>query len=354
MAISIPALLDTQLTALRNTLLPEYTAATLTNSSPVPPYVVVNRAADILTMLTGLIDSGTMTIQGIHVAADAVNLITAPVATNQATADTLADDLKAIYNAHRVVTPAVHAAADAANDVTAAGSDGTEPTLRTLVNDIRTQLIAHLAYVVADCHYVADPLTVTHAAATSLATDITLVNQLRSVYIAHGATINGVSAGALFDKAAFTTVNSLVGSTVTFTGNVTTALAGVEAVVRSNTVSQLNFLRLLDTSPQTGDTYTIAFTAIDSDLAVLNQGKGLGSSGSNPYAGGPSLINALMKLIALVGGSVPSYLTAAAAEPFGIGSPSGGAGSVGHGGAALISSGLLAARTAVAAYTKPA
>lgn len=228
MAIAIPAIVDTQLTALRNSLLPKQDGATLIASSPLPPYAMANRAADVLRMLTDLIDAG--------------------------------------------------------------------------------------------------PLTATGGTATQLQ-----------------------------DTTAFTGVNTLIGAKVTFTGNVTPALAGCVAYVISNTVTNLNFAPgALTGTPQAGDTYSIQWTAVDKDLLILEQGKTKGDTASNPYSAGPSLINALMVLIQQLGGSLPSWLDTATVNPFHIGSPHAGAGSQGHGGAMLIAEALLLARDQVAAYTKPA
>jgi hypothetical protein len=61
MAISIPAILDTQIANLREDLDPHVTAATNTAASSSPPMVRINRIADLLDELLGLIDSGTLT-----------------------------------------------------------------------------------------------------------------------------------------------------------------------------------------------------------------------------------------------------------------------------------------------------
>jgi hypothetical protein len=228
MAIVIPSIITAELTAVRNTLLPVVDAVTHTSSQPYAPYLDGNRAADLLKLLTGLIDSGT--------------------------------------------------------------------------------------------------LTATAGDATSVS-----------------------------DTTAFTGVNSLVGATVTFAGNVTAALAGVKAKVISNTVTKLNFAPgALDVAPDVGDEFTVEFTALDADIAILAGGKGLGDHQCLPYAVGPTFINAILKLLQLLGAAVPSYLTPAAGEPFHIGSPFAGAGSQGHGGGYLIADALLQAKNAVAAYTAPA
>lgn len=227
MAISIPAIVDTQLTALRTSMQPKTDGAN--QSYVTPPAILGNRVGDILEVLTNLIDAG--------------------------------------------------------------------------------------------------PLTATGGTTTSVA-----------------------------DTGAFTGVNTLIGAKVTFTGNVTAALAGKSAIVISNTTGALNFAPgAIPAAPQAGDTYSVEFATIDKDLSALRGGKTLGNSDSNPYGPGPSLINALMVLIGQLGGSVPSYLTATAAQPFGIGSPH-GANPSSRGTAALMlfADALLTARNTVAAYTKPA
>lgn len=61
MAISIPAVVDANLAAIQAALRPLQDAATGIASSPVPPYALGNRVADLLRDLTALIDSGTLT-----------------------------------------------------------------------------------------------------------------------------------------------------------------------------------------------------------------------------------------------------------------------------------------------------
>lgn len=175
----------------------------------------------------------------------------------------------------------------------------------------------------------------------------------------------GGTATSVIDVGAFVGVNSLIGCKVTFQGNITPALAGVVAYVISNTTDALSFAGgALPATPQVGDGYKVEFAAIDSDLTVLENGKGSGNSQSNPYGAGPSLINALTKLIVQLGGALPSCLVRVTdgvtkatiydpAEAFHIGSPHAGAGSFGHGGAALVADALQLVRNTVAAYTKP-
>ena len=106
MAISIPAILDTQITNLRAELEPHVTGATNTASSPRPPIARANRVADILDQLMRLVDSGTLTVEGIHKVADATNPVSSADASDLSTAQTLLNELKADYNAHRVLVGA--------------------------------------------------------------------------------------------------------------------------------------------------------------------------------------------------------------------------------------------------------
>ena len=191
----------------------------------------------------------------------------------------------------------------------------------------------------------------------------TLTNLIDSAVL----TATGGTANSLVDTGAFTGVNSLVGATVVFEATTTTVLLrSVRGIVASNTVNDLVFgnqvwdasgdrLYALPATPAAGDTYQVDYTTIDTDLAILAGNKGLGSSQSNPYGAGPSMVNALMKLIVGLGGSLPSYLDAGSAQPFGLMSPhAAGGGQWGHGGADLLADALEVARDTVAAYTAPA
>lgn len=98
----------------------------------------------------------------------------------------LADDLKAQYNAHRVLvgTPAAHGAQDAVNDVTAAAVSD-KATAVTLVNQIKAMFNAHCADAEA------------HGTATVLTDAQTLINELKAKYEAHRIlTAGGEHGGA--------------------------------------------------------------------------------------------------------------------------------------------------------------
>jgi hypothetical protein len=78
-----------------------------------------------------------------HKVVDSTDQTAAPVATSLATAQTLANDIKAKYNTHRA-SATYHYNADSTNAVAAA--DATDlASLITLVNDIKAKLNAHMA-----------------------------------------------------------------------------------------------------------------------------------------------------------------------------------------------------------------
>lgn len=78
---------------------------------------------------------------GAHKAADATNDVTAPIATNTATACTRANDLKVQANLHFVVSGS-HVVADSTSSITAADATD-DASLGTLLADIIEQLGTH-------------------------------------------------------------------------------------------------------------------------------------------------------------------------------------------------------------------
>lgn len=82
--------------------------------------------------------------QGAHIAADTTNTITATTpATDQTSVDTLLNDIKAKFNLHIAVS-ADHAAADTVNTIAAAAATNLATSI-TLVNAIAVGLNAHFA-----------------------------------------------------------------------------------------------------------------------------------------------------------------------------------------------------------------
>lgn len=78
-----------------------------------------------------------------HTASDTTNAIAAPLATDLATAQTLANELKTDYNAHRTQA-GVHDNNDATNTITSANATD-QGTLNTLLNELKTDINAHMA-----------------------------------------------------------------------------------------------------------------------------------------------------------------------------------------------------------------
>lgn len=81
--------------------------------------------------------------QGCHMAADATNTISAAVATDYASATTLANQLKTQFNAH-IGSTSAHPVADSTNTVSAANAT-TDASLANLVTQLKAKLNAHFA-----------------------------------------------------------------------------------------------------------------------------------------------------------------------------------------------------------------
>ncbi len=93
----------------------------------------------------------------------------------------LANELKTDYEAHRIVTPSVHNSADSTNAITADNATS-EATLILLANDLKAMMNAHFADITA--HNSADS-AITLADATTLKTAVLLINACRTAYEAH-------------------------------------------------------------------------------------------------------------------------------------------------------------------------
>jgi hypothetical protein len=126
---------------------------------------------------------------------DYENILTTPKATDQTSANALANALQAVLAAHyaNVITPH-HAAADTdAHVATLAGIPAatTEGTCATLATGIKASLNAHRS--VAGVHFDDDTgHEVTSANATDLATSLVLLNECRSDYLGHIGVVGSV------------------------------------------------------------------------------------------------------------------------------------------------------------------
>jgi len=124
----------------------------------------------------------------IHLVDDTTNVVSSANATDQATLNTLLNEIKADYNAHRVSTT-FHSNADNTNAVTSA--DATDlATSITLANEIKADYNAHRTQ--ANVHPYNDYKNeVTSADATDLATAETLANEIKADYNAHRTATTG-------------------------------------------------------------------------------------------------------------------------------------------------------------------
>lgn len=115
---------------------------------------------------------------------------------------------------------------------------------------------------------------------------------------------------SLTDGAATFVASQQIGNYVVFDGNVTAALAGVEARVISNTTTTLTFGETLPGTPAVGDTYTIVGGCLEEEIAAIRAGKSLGDGTVPIYADSRLVNHALVKLITQLGDSVSSPLMA--------------------------------------------
>jgi len=134
----------------------------------------------------------------VHLANDAGNAVSSDAATDQATLNTLLNEIKADYNAHRVDT-SCHSAADSTNAVTSADASD-EATSVTLVNEIKADYNAHRILRTAHLYPELSQGT-TKADATALASAITLGNEIKTKYNNHRSgkimrfVVNGIAPG---------------------------------------------------------------------------------------------------------------------------------------------------------------
>ena len=132
--------------------------------------------------VTDLTSGFTVLTNHIHLTDDTTNPVTSVNATDQATVNTLLNEIKTDYNAHRVSTT-FHDVADTTNVVAAA--DATDlATSITLANEIKTDYNAHRSQATVHPHN-DDENTVTSADGTDLATTITLANEIKGDYNGH-------------------------------------------------------------------------------------------------------------------------------------------------------------------------
>lgn len=121
-------------------------------------------------------------------------------------------------------------------------------------------------------------------------------------------TATGGTARSVQDTGAFT-ADEQVGNIVIFTGNVTAALADVEARVVSNTANELFFADgALGATPAAGDTYTIRGGIFDTHISELREAKSLADApAGSVYGENRSVMDALVLGIRQISGSDATY-----------------------------------------------
>lgn len=119
------------------------------------------------------------------------------------------------------------------------------------------------------------------------------------------AAATGGTANSVQNTGSFV-ANTQIGNTVVFAGNVTAALAGVQAVVVSNTANALFFAAgALPAAPVAGDTFTIVGTFLSSAISDLRDGRGPGSApAGNVYGDSRVVVSALARAAEQLGGSL--------------------------------------------------
>lgn len=122
--------------------LEEVPVVTLVGTAADLPAALIKVNSFVSTYATHIASAASATSAGAHLTADATNVVSAPTATDLASANTRANDLKAKFNAH-VASTTFHKVADAG---VISASDATNlATLQTLLLDIATKMDAHFA-----------------------------------------------------------------------------------------------------------------------------------------------------------------------------------------------------------------
>jgi len=122
--------------------LDEVPVVTLVGTAADLPAAIIKVNSFVSTYATHIASAATVSTKGAHLTADATNVVTAPTATDQSTANARANDLKAQFNAH-VASTTFHKVADAG--VITASNATNLASLQTLLLDIASKMDAHFA-----------------------------------------------------------------------------------------------------------------------------------------------------------------------------------------------------------------
>lgn len=175
------------------------------------------------------------------------------------------------------------------------------PALATVVSDYLDQVKASLKPITANPNTLLVGPGINYLrsqdmqAVLQLLTDAT--GPTAAVVCDAGSTTTSVEVTALV-------ANSQIGNTITFAGNVTAGLAGIERVVTANDNSALT-VDALPFAPAIADTFTVSVDFLDAEISNVGQGATLSNSPTNnPYGEWTAILDAANKL-ALHVGAVP-------------------------------------------------
>jgi len=153
------------------------------------PGAGVSRFCTFTKLASPIVDPDTVTDKPLGISHEgSTAAIATAAATDQATAITLANAIKASYNTH-IADDTAHQQEDTIN-ATAAANASDLASLQTLVNELKTDFNAHRSQ--ADVHQADDEQhQITSANASDLGTAITLVNELKADINAHYLYLDG-------------------------------------------------------------------------------------------------------------------------------------------------------------------
>jgi hypothetical protein len=135
-------------------------------------------------------------ITSCHGAVDTANLVTLDDLLPEATWEqiqALLDDIRTKYEAHRVnVTASVHGGADATNAMAVSAVGSVQTSVNTFLTEMKGDLNAHMLNLTSH-NTLVDNMQITAANATSLVTARLLANAIKAAYMDHISTVKEMS-----------------------------------------------------------------------------------------------------------------------------------------------------------------
>lgn len=161
------------------------------DSTNVAGVTVISTKATAITVLNDLkavYNAHIINVSTCHGAADTTNTVILTdlgVSATWSEIQAMADSIRAKYEAHRVLTSgSVHGGADATNSATVAAVGSVQTSVDTYLTELKGDFNAHI--ILASSHAAKDEsMQVTVANATTLATSIALANAIKSSFNDH-------------------------------------------------------------------------------------------------------------------------------------------------------------------------